>query len=228
MKRNANTPQLKEVEHPPSLREVAKQAIKRGIVENIFKPGEIYNESSLATELGMSKTPVREALLDLAARGFLTLLPRRGFMVNDLSADDIHNLYEFRWALETAIVRLVTAQLTDKELAKIRKCHHRALEATRRADLMAYLQADRELHYTLASLTDNTYMIEALENVRDLIDWMGMKALLRKERIHEVNQEHAEVIACLERRDVEGAVQSMASHVEMTEKNVLAWKNRQG
>jgi DNA-binding GntR family transcriptional regulator len=67
-------------------------------------------------------------------------------------------------------------------------------------------------------------MISALTNVRDLIDWMGMKALVRDQRIHEVNQEHIDLIEKLKKRDVSAAVKSMAQHILLTEKNVLAWK----
>ncbi len=220
-------PNLENIDIPPPLREFARQAIKKAIMDNSLVPGVIYNERALADELGISKTPVHEALLDLGTRGFVTLLPRRGFRVNALTARDIKDLYEFRRAIETAIVEHITAGLSDQDLDHIAAAHHKALKATKKNDLLGYMKCDRELHYLLASLSHNSYMISALENVRDLIDWMGMKALLRKERIHEVNQEHLQLIKLLQKRDVSGAVESMARHIILTEQNVLARVGRQ-
>ena len=75
----------------------------------------------------------------------------------------------------------------------------------------------------MASLSENQYMISALENVRDLIDWMGWKALLRKERMLEVYEEHGRIIQRLKERDTEGAVKMMEEHIRITKENVLNW-----
>jgi DNA-binding GntR family transcriptional regulator len=215
---------LEGIQVPPSLREVALDSIKRAIMDNTLQPGEIINEGILAKSLGISKTPVHEALLDLAARGFVTLLPRKGVQINVLTLEDIKNLYEFRRAIETTIIRRITKNLSDDDIIQIEDVHGQALKATKKDDRLAYIKADRQFHHLLATLSCNTYMISALTNVRDLIDWMGMKALVRDQRIHEVNQEHIDLIEKLKKRDVSAAVKSMAQHILLTEKNVLAWK----
>jgi len=211
---------------PPSLREMAFQAIKEAILSNRLEPGRVYNEQVLARELGISKTPVREALLDLAAKGFVTFLPRRGVQVNVLTEKDIENLYEFRMALETAIVRAIIPRLTEEDMERIEGIYAKELGAIEGDDRRGYLKIDREFHFSLASFSDNHYMISALENVRDLIDWMGWKALLRKERMLEVYEEHGRIIQKLKERDTEGAVRMMQEHIWITKENVLRWFRR--
>lgn len=212
---------LGNLKAPLSLREMAFQAIKNAILSSKLEPGEIYTEFGLAKELGISKTPVREALGDLAAKGFVTVLSRRGIRVNALTPKDIRDLYEFRAALETAIIRHITPELTEKSIKRLEAIQEKENAAIRDEDSMRYLKIDRELHLFLASLTQNQYMISALEQVRDLIDWMGSKALLRKPRIVEVKDEHAKIIHMLEKRDTEAAIRMMKEHIRITLENVL-------
>jgi DNA-binding GntR family transcriptional regulator len=212
---------LKNLKTPPSLKEMAFEAIKDAILSNKLEPGRIYNEQGLAKQLGISKTPVREALLDLSARGFVRFLPRKGVMINVLTEEDIHDLYEFRNALETAIVRHITPLLTLNQMEEIERIHRKESEAIGRDDRRGYLRIDREFHLYLASLSRNRYMVTALENIRDLVDWMGSKALLRKERMMEVQDEHALIIERLRERDTEGAASMMERHIQITKENVL-------
>lgn len=215
-------PPLKGIELPPSLREKAHEAVKRAILDGTLAPGEIYTEGALAKVLGISRTPVHEALLDLETRGFVTLLPRKGVRVNTLRSEDIGNLYQFRRVIEGEIMRKQAERVKEQDLARLREIHQKALEATDKGDHLAYVRADREFHLALALLSRNPYMVEALENVRDLVDWMGLRALLRDERIYEVNQEHEHIIRMLEARDVDRAVEAVVRHAEITRDNVLA------
>ena len=212
---------LKNLIVPPSLKEMAFESIKAAILSKKLEPGKVYNEQKLAKELGISKTPVREALLDLKAKGFITLLPRRGFQIKVLTEKDIKNLYEVRIALETAIVRSIIPKLTEAALKKIDTIHEKERAVIKADDRLRYLQIDRELHLCLAGITENQYMITSLENIRDLIDWMGFKALTWRERTKEVEQEHEKVIEKLREKDIEGAEHMMEEHIRITEKNVL-------
>ena len=94
-----------QIEAPPSLAEIAFQAIKKAILEKRLVPDVIYNEKVLADELGFSKTPVHEALTALSVKGFVTIIPRKGFQVRALSVKNIKDMYEFRTTLERAVVK---------------------------------------------------------------------------------------------------------------------------
>jgi DNA-binding GntR family transcriptional regulator len=216
-------PTFKQLGVPPSLKEMAFQAIKNAILSKKLVPGKVYNERGLAKELGISKTPVREALLDLASKGFITFLPRRGVQINALTEKDIKDLYEVRIALETAILRHITPKLSKAELRKIETIHQKGKGAIKADDRLGYMRIDREFHLYLARLTGNRYMITSLENIRDLIDWMVFKALTRSQRMEEVKREHERVIERLKERDTPRAIRMMEEHIRITEQNVLEW-----
>jgi DNA-binding GntR family transcriptional regulator len=212
---------LDSVEAPPSLKDMALHALNNAILTAQLHPERIYKIDELAKSLGISKTPVREALLDLAARGFVTFLPRRGIQINTLDERDIRNLYAFRAAMETAVIRHVAPVMTDASIAQVEAINIAAKEYIKDNEKMKYLKKDREFHLFLAELTENEYLISALERVRDLVDWMGTKALLREERMMEVFVEHEKVIQALKQRDVKKAIELMEKHIIITMENVL-------
>ena len=218
----AKIPHLKEIKAPNSLKGMAFQAIKEAIMNEQLRPGKLYSEPDLAKELGISRTPIHEALIELSARGFLKLVPRKGFQINELHEDDIHNLYSFRTALETAVIREITAEITDKAISEFEAISNKQKRAEEKENWMDFLKVDRELHYFLASLTHNNYIISALENVRDLIDWTGVKILAeRKGRPKEALEEHNAIIDRLKMRDVDGAVSMMKQHLKISEDRVI-------
>ncbi|MBW1973909.1 MAG: GntR family transcriptional regulator [Deltaproteobacteria bacterium] len=213
---------LPKIKNPPTLKLLAYNTIKNAIISQKLQPGIIYNEKKLADEMGISKTPVREALMDLASKGFVTFIPRKGIMINQLDKKDIINLYEVREALEVAAVKLITKKISDEDIQKIKEIHNKGLKAVQsKIDSISYLKLDREFHSIIAKLTGNNYLKEALENIRDLIDWMGMKALTRQARMKEVEAEHHRIVEMIEKRDVKKAMFMMELHIEITKKKVL-------
>lgn len=212
---------LKNLKAPPSLKEMAFQSIKSAILAQKLFPGKIYNEKTLAEELGISKTPVREALLDLCHKGFVSFIQRRGIQINVLTKKDIKDLYEVRRALEVAIIRNVALNLTDEDLKKIEIIYGKGKEAIDTNDRLGYLRNDREFHNFLANLTENRYLISSIENIRDLVDWMGFKVLFRPELMSERQHEHLKIITKLRARDIAGSEHSMGAHIQITAQNVL-------
>jgi DNA-binding GntR family transcriptional regulator len=210
------------LESPPSLKDMALRVLKNAIMSDKLKPDKIYKIEELAKSLGISKTPVREALLDLASWGFVTFLPRRGVQVNALEEKDIRDLYEFRLAMERAVMRHITPVITVGAIDRLQAIND-ALKSLIGSDArVEYLKKDREWHLVLAELTENDYLISALERVRDLVDWMGIKALVQRERMMEVFNEHNRVLDMLRRGDPAGAVRAMEDHILITRDRVLS------
>ncbi len=212
---------LKNLTVPPSLKELAFQAIKSAILTQKLLPGQIYNEQKLAKELGISKTPVREALLDLSHKGFVTFIQRRGIQVNILTKKETQDLYEARRALETAIIRTVIQKLTDEDLKQLEAIYEKGKEALETDDRLGYMRSDREFHLFLANLTENHYMIASIEEIRDLLDWMAFNALARPERMSEAQDEHGRIVMKLKERDIDGAESCVEEHIQLTMQKVL-------
>jgi DNA-binding GntR family transcriptional regulator len=212
------SPALSNIDLPPSLKELAFQALKENILNHQLRPGSVYSEQAIAKKLGISKTPIHEALTDLEKRGFVKILPRKGFQVNRLTQKDVRDMFEFRHSLERSVLLMVAPKLTEENLRVITSMNDRALKAQ---DPMSFLRYDRGFHLYLASLTQNRFFIEALENIKDLSDWVGAEVFAMKGRAKEAVKEHAAVIEMLRKRDPEGAAKAMTEHLRITERRFL-------
>lgn len=208
-----------KIEIRPSLKEMVSKALQDALLTNTLEPKKIYRIDELARSLGVSKTPVREALLDLATRGFLTFLPHRGIQINSLGENDIRNLYGFRVVIEAAVIHLVSPTISDVSIAQAEAINNAAKECINNYDKIEYLKKDREFHLFFARLTENKYLVSALESICDLIDWMGAKVLVRDERMMEVFVEHNKIIQMLKKRV--DAKEAMRKHIIITMENVL-------
>jgi DNA-binding GntR family transcriptional regulator len=212
-------PSFQSIDLPPSLKDKAFQAIKEYILAHKLKPGGIYSEQAVARELHISKTPIHQALAELQSRGFLTILPRRGFQVNAITSDVVRALFELRHVLEPAIIRLVTPKLDEQSIKELETWNRLAANTQ---DWLQFLKYDRAFHLHLASLTENRFMIDALENVKDLSDWVGAEVVSLENRPEEAIREHGAVIDRLKTGDAEGAAEAMAEHLRVTEARFLA------
>ena len=203
------------IETPPSLAEIAFHAIKKAILEKRLVPDVIYNEKVLADELGFSKTPVHEALTTLSVKGFVTILPRRGFQVRALSTKNIQDMYEFRTTLERAVVVKIVPDITDESIDHLKSI----LDNIASTDDPTQLgNLDQDFHSYLASLTENLYIIEALDNLWELCAWIAVRAMTKDTRNHEpMLQEHATIWEGLKARDTQLTIQAMDQHLRMAE-----------
>lgn len=209
---------LSSVNPPPSMLEIAFQAIKKAIMRKDFLPGNIYSEQTTAKEMGMSKTPVHQALLDLENKGFVTILRRKGFKVNILSAKNIRDMFELRRALERVVVLKATPRLTAGTMRNLEKII-KDIEQTR--DPVDFQKYDRAFHRYLASLSENTYVINALNTVWDLSDWVGAKILSDWAGYRQVADEHLAVYEFLIVGAAEKAAAAMERHLTGTESRFL-------
>jgi DNA-binding GntR family transcriptional regulator len=170
-------PTFSSISVPPSLKDMAYEAIKDSVIANKLTPETVYSEQAIARELGISKTPVREALI----------LPRRGFKVNILTEAHIREIFEFRIALERAVVLHITPKVSEQSIRAIEEINHKT---ARTRNQKAFVKLDRQFHRSLASLTGNRYITDALENLWDLCEWVATVVYRLKDRPHEAVQEH--------------------------------------
>jgi len=211
-------PTLSRVYAPPSLLEIAFQAIKQAIMRKELLPGVIYSEQTLAKEMGMSKTPVHQALLDLENKGFVELMPRKGFQVNVLSAKNISSMFELRRVLERAVILKITPILSADSIQDLENI----LEDIKQAvDPIDFQEHDRAFHRYLASLSNNPYIINALNTVWDLSDWVGASILRKRGRYDKATDEHRAIYDFLTVGQAEKAAAAMERHLISTESRFL-------
>lgn len=200
-------------------KERAYAYLRDGILTGGIGVGARLGADALAQTLGMSRTPVREALQLLVQEGLVEPADRRQVMVRRFSQHARHEIFLMRHALETAVVREACSSITDEALDELRLLLFQ-LERARDGDLAKFIDLDERFHVTLADRAGLPMFREALVRLRAFLRLMGLDALRRPGRTEQVLSEHRAVLEALEARDPEVAASAMARHLRTT-KQVL-------
>jgi DNA-binding GntR family transcriptional regulator len=214
-------PKFAAIKQPESLAKMAYEAIRQSILSGQWKIGELYNEKAIAADLGISRTPVREALLELASQDLIIFLPRRGLMVNRFTRRDVDEIFELRKAIELAAVEKITLASPPFDLFKIEESLLKQRKSAREKDYLAFMEADRLFHTSFSELTNNRRVIAILDNIRDMIHVMGAKALALEGRALEVIEEHQAIFEAVSRGNAENARSAMAYHLDLSKGAVV-------
>jgi DNA-binding GntR family transcriptional regulator len=209
------------IERPGSLKDAAYRAIKDQLVSGVMEHDKIYSAQHFAAMLGVSRTPVREALLQLANEGFLVCLEVRGFKVRQFSGREIRDVFETRQLIETFVVGRLLDQLTPDDFRALRANLRSLAEHARRGNAHGFLEADKEFHMMLARRAGNQMLVAIMENVRNHIAIFGLKALAHQGRFQEVIREHRGILRALHLRDRKRALRAVRHHLATTEMYLL-------
>ncbi len=212
---------LDKIDKPASLAEIAYETLRESILTFKLVPGTIYNEASVAGDLGLSRTPVREALLRLSARGLITVLPRRGFELVRYTRRDVEEIFELRRLIETAVLRKITPKMTDSETAALEAELVVQHAAAAEDDAFTFMESDRAFHNLLCDYAENYRLMNIAENYQDLCHLMGTKALTSGGRMAEAIAEHEVIVDAVRGKDPEKAARSMHDHLEKIRMAVL-------
>lgn len=199
--------------------------IKKEIITGKYKEGSIFDEQAVCRQLGVSRTPVREAVLKLNEEGYLVVMPRRGTIVSSISYTDIQSLYGLRRILEPEIAGIAARTMESAEasawrdyLLRQKENHGEPFPAYPLVQEDSGLwDADKAFHLALATATDNKYIIREIEKVMDLS--MRIRVLSNVESIERkmcAIDEHIAIVDAVLAKDSEQAKRSMAYHLEKT------------
>jgi len=193
-----------------SLREQVYDYLRAEMARGGLKPGAFLDLNELATRLGVSRTPLREALLHLESQGFVTVLPRRGFRLNALTLDDVRHFYQIIGALEAAALRSVGASLRPPDFARMRELDAAMAEAVAARDFDRYYDANLAFHDVYLLRGDNARLVAQVHLLKQrLYDWPRREAMVQAWEQHSV-VEHEDFLALLER----GAIAEAAAHLQ--------------
>lgn len=212
---------LRSIEQPLQLPKLAYEALRDSILSGHLAPGHIVNEMALAKELGISRTPVREALLELSCEGLVEILPRKGIRIKYFTERDVHEVCEIRELIELAVVNGLARKGTGRSPKRLESALEQQREALKNGDMMEFLEADRRFHLSLGGLTDNRRLRKILENLGDLIHVMGKEGLTRQGRVAEVLEEHQNVVDCLKQGKIREATEAMRLHLQKSRNAIL-------
>jgi len=201
------------------------ERIKAMVTTFALPPGERINEVELARQLGVSRTPVREALARVAAEGFLTATPLRGFSVRALDAQHILELYEYRATVELGVIRLVCQRASDAELAALLAMAEQGRDRPETdSQAITLLWRDEEFHERLAQLSGNAEFVRSVRSVNERIRfarWLDLRA-----RRHDTRQDHPEIVRALQTRDVSAVEQRMRRHIDQHVDHIIELTRR--
>ncbi|HEV2784169.1 MAG TPA: GntR family transcriptional regulator [Actinophytocola sp.] len=197
-----------------SLREQVANALRAAMISGQLQPGVVYSAPALATTFGVSATPVREAMLDLAKEGLVEAVRNRGFRVTELSERDLDELTELRMLIEVPTTARLAGRLDRAAIAELRELSA-AIEAGAAAgDLIAYLDADREFHLTLLGHAGNRHLVDLVGELRSRARLYGLGRLAESGVLVDSAREHTTLVELLERGDPDAAESLIRHHIQ--------------
>ncbi|UPA27876.1 GntR family transcriptional regulator [Shinella oryzae] len=195
--------------------ERAYNTIRQLLVEFKLKPDARLNEVQLSRSLGVSRTPIREALNRLASEGFVSLTPNRGFFVRSLSTEGLIDLYELRSIIECAAFRLMCERAVDADIGRLTAYWASIVDGYQSNPPDEILAKDEGFHLLIAELSGNPELVNQLAAINARIRFIRR---IQIERTHDPRQvsSHSEIVAAAVRRDAERGMKLLRDHIEMS------------
>jgi len=198
-----------------SLRDQALAVLKLRLISGDLAPGQIYSAVSIANELGVSNSPVREAMLTLVNQGLLETVKNRGFRVVPLSDKERRNVYDLRVMIEIpAMAKL--AGLKDRiagHYAEFRDIAGQIVSSAEAGDIVGYLNHDQKFHIGLLSLLENDHLTAIVGNLRDQSRQYGLKKLSERGDLVKSAEEHLPILNALADGDAARTIDLMTNHL---------------
>lgn len=230
MARSAIARQIRTAKQPAvgdavggSLVDAAYRMMRQRILDNQWAPGYRALEQELALALGMSRTPVREALIRLRKEGLVEVIPRHGMSVLPISADDMRDIYEMLTALESMAAELAGRRHpNERELKPLLEASRAMARALKADDLEGWAAADESFHRHLVALSGNRLLIDAVQNCWDRAHRARMVTLRMRPKPMHSTREHMEVVEKIRAGDARAASEAHRAHRERGSRELLA------
>ncbi|MFJ3219318.1 GntR family transcriptional regulator [Kitasatospora sp. NPDC086801] len=195
------------------LRDQVAHALRAALISGELRPGVVYSAPALAADFGVSATPVREAMLDLAREGLVEAVRNKGFRVTELTERDLDDYTEIRALIEVPTVGRVTRTATKEQLERLRPQAEAIVAAARKHDLIGYLEADRQFHLDLLGLAGNARLVDVVSDLRKRSRLYGLNRLDERGELTSSAEEHLELLDLMLAGDAEAAEACMTRHL---------------
>lgn len=203
------------------LRDMVFDVLMNAIMQGQLSPGERLLEVQLADEMGVSRTPVREAIRRLELEGFVVMVPRKGAYVAGLSVDDVESVYEIRTALETLAVRLAAQRMEAEDYRQLDELAEQMTATWQERNVDQWVALDARFHELLYTFSRNERLVQMMSNIMEQLSRYRIISLANVEVRQNSLAEHQKVIEALKRRDSEQAAAAAALHIENTKHSLL-------
>lgn len=199
-----------------SLREQATQLLRARIVAGELRPGVLYAVGNVANDMGVSITPIREALLDLSQQGLVEMVRNRGFRVRVLTDHDLDEILQLRQMLEIQAVRQLAERQPITDFAPLRELSQAIQRAAADDDRQAIVVTDHTFHLTLLGHLGNDRLVEMVGGLRDQSRLYNLSAFSDSAAFHRSMREHDDLLDAIADGDADAAADVMTRHLRHT------------
>lgn len=204
------------------LRDVVFNTLRQAILKGELKPGERLMEIQLANKLGVSRTPIREAIRKLELEGLVLMIPRKGAEVADITEKSLRDVLEVRKALEELAVQLACEKITEAEIEELKKAAEDFKKILKSNDVTQIAEADVHFHDIIYMATDNQKLIQLLSNLREQMYRYRVEYLKRESAYPKLIAEHEEIIYFIQEKNKTQAAEMVSRHIDNQVDAVMA------
>lgn len=203
------------------LRDVVFKTLREAILKGNLAPGERLMEIQLANQLGVSRTPIREAIRKLELEGLVIMIPRRGAEVARITEKDLRDVLEVRASLEELAIGLACERITDEEIGELRRALESFREVLREGDVTKIAESDVDFHDIIFSATQNARLIQIVNNLREQMYRYRLEYLKDYTTHDRLYKEHQQITDAVSDRDKERARKLIVEHIYHQELTVI-------
>lgn len=196
------------------LRDVVFNTLREAILRGELKPGERLMEIQLANKLGVSRTPIREAIRKLELEGLVLMIPRKGAEVAEITEKSLRDVLEVRKALEELAVQLACDKITKEEIGELKATAQEFEEVTKEGDITKIAEADVKFHDIINVATENQKLIQLLSNLREQMYRFRVEYLKSPAFYPKLIAEHQEIIHTIEEKKKGAAMRVVSEHID--------------
>ena len=202
------------------LRDVIFDTLREAIIVGELKPGERLMEVQLAQKMGVSRTPVREAIRKLELEGLVEMLPRKGAHIADLSVKDIMDVLEVRATLDGLASSLSALRISDEDIKELKHVQGQFVNYVEKENLQGSIKKDVEFHDIIYRSSRNDKLIQISNNLREQIQRFRVIYIKDYSSTRDLIKEHNEIIEAITTRDADAAMRSAQTHIKKQEEAI--------
>ena len=203
------------------LRDVLFNTLRQAILKGELKPGERLMEIALAEKLGVSRTPIREAMRKLELEGLVVMIPRRGAQVANITEKDLNDVLEVRIALENVAIEKACTRMSKEDMGRLWLAAKEFERTMAEGNLVRLAEADVAFHEIIYRASDNKRLNQVLNNLREQIYRYRVEYLKEEETRNVLVKEHEELTKAIRQRDVKKAQEISFRHIENQRRAII-------
>jgi len=213
---------LPSIEPSANLTDKVHDALVTAIASRELEPGSLYSVKDLAEQFGVSRTPVREAMLQLDRRGLVEILRNQGVRILERTREDLESIFELRLWVEVPAAREAAVRRTPEEQDRFQASFDLMRELAERGDRAGMLREDRRLHFMIVAASGNLRAARTMDELRDFVMSQGQSTGGRSRSLIEIVDEHTGIVEALAAADPEAAGEAIEGHIASTRDLLIA------